>query len=225
MYATLLPAGTATGTFMDALQASTRFGPGGRPSEGWVKDAITDEIEDTKNPYLAQLAHRAKAQLADQGDGNHFAFVGSLAVTPALSAQLRAKGQAALADALTGRDIVDVLVTHHGSRDLGAQVYKRGIATAVAQTKRMSPDTPPHQAWIDPATDDGVSYWEALQYVARWTKRNHQSTRARWCGSASRRSPHSATSTTSSGSGATCIFTARARHRLGQMTQATRCLA
>ena len=33
MYATLMPPGTATRTFMDALQASTRFGPGGRKAD------------------------------------------------------------------------------------------------------------------------------------------------------------------------------------------------
>jgi tRNA-splicing ligase RtcB (3'-phosphate/5'-hydroxy nucleic acid ligase) len=179
MYATLMPGGTATATFMDALHASTRFGPGGRPAEDRVEDPITDEIEGTKNPYLAQLADRAKAQLADQGDGNHFAFFGCLAVTAGLIADLRAKGQASIADAIQGREMVDALVTHHGSRDLGAQVYKRGMVTAVAQTKRVSPDTPPHQAWIDPATEEGAAYWDALQYVARWTKRNHQLIHAR----------------------------------------------
>ena len=179
MYATLMPPGTATRTFMDALQASTRFGPGGRKADERVEDPITDELEGTRNPYLAQLADRAKAQLADQGDGNHFGFFGSLAVTPSLIAELRQKGQTALAGSLANQTTVDVLVTHHGSRDLGAQVYKRGLATAVAQTKRISPDTPAHQAWIDPDSDDGVAYWAALQYVARWTRRNHQLIHAR----------------------------------------------
>ena len=174
MYATVFDDGVDTRAFMDALQASTRFGPGGRQPEHQVADPITDEIEDTRNPYLAQLASRAKAQLADQGDGNHFAYLGAMTVTPALAESLHTNGQPALATALAGKSKVSVLVTHHGSRDLGAQVYKRGITTAMGHTSRLSPDTPAHQAWIDPDTEEGRLYWEALQYVGRWTKRNHQ---------------------------------------------------
>ena len=174
MYASVLPTGTPVGAVMDALQATTRFGPGGRAPDQQIADPITDEIEATRNPFLAQLAGRAKAQLCDQGDGNHFAFLGELAVTPALRATLEAHGQTALAAALAGRDRADIIVTHHGSRDLGAQVYKRGLAEAVKHTARVSPETPSHQAWLDPDSDQGAAYWEALQYVARWTKRNHQ---------------------------------------------------
>lgn len=174
MYATVFPPGTATGAFMDAVKASTRFGPGGRRPEEQIPDPITDEIEATRNPFLTQLAARAKAQLCDQGDGNHFAYFGTMEVTPALQQSLMANGQSGLAAALDGHTAVDVLVTHHGSRDLGAQVYKRGIDAALRHTAHVSPDTPPQQAWLDPETETGAAYWEALQYVARWTKRNHQ---------------------------------------------------
>ncbi len=174
MYATVFPAGAATGTFMDALKATTRFGPGGRAPDDWIADPITADIETTRNPFLSQLAGRAKAQLCDQGDGNHFAYLGALDVTPTLKVSLSQNGQPALAAALDGRETVDVLVTHHGSRDLGAQVYKRGIEAAVRHTKDVSPDTPQQQAWLDPESEIGAAYWDALQYVARWTKRNHQ---------------------------------------------------
>jgi len=174
MYASVFLPGTTTPAFMDALVASTRFGPGGRPQDQWVADPITDEIETTKNPFLTQLAGRAKAQLADQGDGNHFAYFGAMSVTPELTAKLAASGQADLAHALAGHSDVDVLVTHHGSRDLGAQVYKRGLAAAMAHVKDIAPYTPAHQAWLDADSDQGAAYWEALQYVARWTRRNHQ---------------------------------------------------
>lgn len=174
MYATVIPKGTATRAFMDAVVASTRFGPGARPQEQWIADAITDEIDGSKNPFLSQLAGRAKAQLADQGDGNHFAFFGAMAVTPELTGRLAAAGQAQLAAALGTDGEVDVLVTHHGSRDLGAQVYKRGLAAAVEHVAEVAPDTPPHQAWLDADSEQGAAYWDALQYVARWTRRNHR---------------------------------------------------
>ena len=174
MYATVFPDGVATSDFMDAVKAVTRFGPGGRKPEDRVADAITDAIEATRNPFLAQLADRAKAQLCDQGDGNHFAYLGALDVSPGMTLALASNGQAALANAIGNRRTVNVLVTHHGSRDLGAQVYKRGLAEAMRHTQAVSPDTPQHQAWLDPDSDLGAAYWEALQYVARWTKRNHQ---------------------------------------------------
>ncbi len=174
MYATVFPEGVDTGAFMDALMASTRFGPGGRAPEDQIGDPITDDIEETRNPFLTGLVGRAKAQLCDQGDGNHFAFLGSLEVSDALVATLAKTGQGGLAGALRGSARVNVLVTHHGSRDLGAQVYKRGLAAAVQHTKPISPETPPHQAWLDPESDTGAAYWGALDYVARWTRRNHQ---------------------------------------------------
>lgn len=174
MYATVFPEGVATSTFMDALKATTRFGPGGRAPADQIADPITDEVEETRNPFLQGLAGRAKAQLCDQGDGNHFAFLGGLDVTKTLVAKLASNGQADLAKSLEGSKRVNVLVTHHGSRDLGAQVYKRGIAAAVQHTKVVSPETGQHQAWIDPDSELGAAYWEALGYVARWTRRNHQ---------------------------------------------------
>lgn len=174
MQVSLYETGTATGTFLDAVGASTRFGPGGRRPEARVADPITDELAGTRNPFLKGLEGRAAAQLADQGDGNHFAYLGHLRPGAALAARLRDAGQGALADALEGREEVLALVTHHGSRDLGAQVYKRGLEAATAWTRRVSPDTPPHQAWLDPDSDEGAAYWAALGYVARWTKRNHE---------------------------------------------------
>jgi len=174
MYATVFAEGVETAAFMDALHASTRFGPGGRAAAEQVADPITEEIEGTDNPYLQGLVGRAKAQLADQGDGNHFAYLGSLEVTASLVAKLRERGQPALAGALGKATRLNVLVTHHGSRDLGAQVYKRGLAAAVQHTKTVSPETPPHQAWLDPDSEAGHAYWQALAYVARWARRNHQ---------------------------------------------------
>jgi len=174
MYATVFADDVATGAFMEGLKASTRFGPGGRAPDDQIPDAITDEIEETRNPFLKGLAGRAKAQLCDQGDGNHFAFLGSLEVTPVLVQKLSENGQTALAGALGSARRVNVLVTHHGSRDLGAQVYKRGMAAAIQHTKLVAPQIKPHQAWLDPESDDGSAYWDALEYVARWTKRNHQ---------------------------------------------------
>ena len=166
--------------FLNKVFASTRFGPGGRLPERRIADPITDEIEKTRNPFLMGLVDRAKAQLADQGDGNHFAYLGRLTVTREMTRKLGYAGHASLQWALDAeldgiRSVsLLALVTHHGSRDLGAQVYKRGQEAAVQHTREVSPDTPANQAWLDPGDGSGANYWDALDYVRRWTKRNHE---------------------------------------------------
>jgi RNA-splicing ligase RtcB len=131
---------------LDAVQRVTHFGAGGRqePLEvRWLKD-LSD------NPYLMGLENFARYHFGTQGDGNHFAFVG----------HLKSTGQLAL-------------VTHHGSRGLGAQLYKRGMATAKKHTAIHAPKVPSHNAWIDANSQEGRDYWDALQRVRIWTRESH----------------------------------------------------
>ena len=133
---------------MDAIFAETHFGPGGRKEQVLDSHPLLEQLLNSTNPFLDGLFLAGSHHLATQGDGNHFFFLGSI----------------------HGRK---ALVTHHGSRGLGAQVYKRGQAAAIKHTKKVSPQTPPHQAWLDPDSDEGVLYWQALQFVAKWTELNH----------------------------------------------------
>lgn len=133
---------------LDAVQSVTHFGPGGRkdpitPSFTWMQDFES-------NPYLKGLENFAVGHFASQGDGNHFAFVG----------HLKSGGQLCL-------------VTHHGSRGLGAQLYKRGMAVAQKHTAIVAPRVPRHNAWIKGDSDTGRDYWDALQTVRKWTRASH----------------------------------------------------
>ena len=92
----------------------------------------------------------ASKHFGTQGDGNHFFYVGRVTST----------GQVAL-------------VTHHGSRKPGALLYKAGMDLAESHRRRLSPETPAHNAWIPSETDDGRDYWAALQLMRTWTKKNH----------------------------------------------------
>lgn len=136
------------GTVLDGVQAVTHFGPGAR------RDPIEPPVElmrrISENPFLRGLEAPARLGFATQGDGNHFAFVGTLA-----SADRPA------------------LVTHHGSRSLGALLYKRGMAVARKHTAIHARRVPAHSAWIDAESVDGRAYWEALQIVRAWTKASH----------------------------------------------------
>ncbi|MEL6967082.1 MAG: RtcB family protein [Pseudomonadota bacterium] len=133
---------------MQAVAAITHFGPGERDTALAMPHDLQADIED--QALLKPHAPVAAKHFGTQGDGNHFAYVGTLA----------SSGDT-------------VLVTHHGSRGLGARLYKTGMALAEKHRKAVSPETLKANAWIDPNTAEGEAYWRALQTVRAWTKANH----------------------------------------------------
>ena len=143
--------GAEPAAVLDAGSAITHFGPGGRGGEDRfaLPEALAAAIDAL--PF-AGLGDVARGHMGTQGDGNHFLYVG----------RLESSGQT-------------VLVTHHGSRGVGARLYKAGMAIAERHRRTLSPSTPKQNAWIPADTDDGRTYWEALQVVREWTRRNHES--------------------------------------------------
>lgn len=133
---------------LDAAFDLTHFGPGTRKDRWGMSDALVGRFRE--NRFLHDLVEMGHAGLGTQGDGNHFLHVG----------HLRSTGQPAI-------------VTHHGSRGVGAMLYKRGMAAAKKHTAIVSPRTPGQAAWIDADSDVGRDYWEALQIIRLWTKENH----------------------------------------------------
>lgn len=133
---------------LDAVQAVTHFGPGGRRSPEGMPDDVATAVAG--NPFLSDLMGKAVGDFGSQGDGNHFAYVG----------RLRSSGMPAL-------------VTHHGSRGLGASLYKKGVGVAQRHTASVAPTVPRHNAWIKADSADGVAYWAALQIVRAWTRESH----------------------------------------------------
>jgi RNA-splicing ligase RtcB len=135
---------------LDAGMKVTHFGAGGRTHTQGMEPPDALLAEFARNKFLALTTEAAARHFGTQGDGNHFFFVGRLAST----------GQVAL-------------VTHHGSRKPGALLYKAGLDMAERCRQRLSPETPPHNAWIPYETDEGRAYWDALQLIRTWTKKNH----------------------------------------------------
>lgn len=138
-------------TILDTAHSITHFGGGGRArgSEFRLPSELSEKIK--QNDYLKNFMTIAISHLGTQGDGNHFLFVG------------RSKN--------TGDTM---MVTHHGSRGFGANLYKKGMETAEHFRKEISPKTDPKNAWIPYETEEGKIYWEALQIVREWTKLNHE---------------------------------------------------
>lgn len=133
---------------LDGIHAVTHFGPGGRDDFSAIPQSLRHQIAE--NPFTKPHLQNAFSDMGTQGDGNHFAFVGTLKST----------GQTAL-------------VTHHGSRGFGARVYKAGMRVAEKTRRKVSPETPKQNAWIEADSQEGHGYWEALQIVREWTKENH----------------------------------------------------
>lgn len=171
MYATFYKSNIANlSVHLDKLRGVTRFGVGGRKKSGWVHHRVLNE-DVWSNSFLKGLEEYAAKHMADQGDGNHFAYIGTVKCTAELLSALNTED----ANLLQLGETYNVLVTHHGSRGLGAQVYKRGLQAAINHTAKVAKDIPDAAAWIDATSDDGKAYWEALEYVERWTIANHES--------------------------------------------------
>ncbi|WGD35884.1 RtcB family protein [Olleya sp. YS] len=138
---------------LDAAHASTHFGPGGRDRN--IQFRFPKELLNAfeSNFFLKdkQMIQIARTHLGTQGDGNHFLFVGT--------------------SKKTGHTM---MVTHHGSRGPGARLYDKGMKVAERFRKDLSPETKKQNAWIPYDTEEGQSYWDALQIIRDWTKKNHE---------------------------------------------------
>ena len=179
MFATFYEPRAGVAAELDALTGATRFGPGHRHLDLLVDDPVHDE-DVWDNPFLTGLRDRARLHMADQGDGNHFAYLGEIDASEEMTAMLRLTGHVELAAALGGGRRFRVLVTHHGSRGLGAHVFKRGQIAALKHTAKQTPGVPEAAAWLDARSGDGPAYHEALRYVAMWTAANHRSIHRRF---------------------------------------------
>lgn len=135
---------------LDAAHSITHFGGGGRPEFSELPRDLEEQLRQNRFLNSERSLTLAKSHLGTQGDGNHFLFVG------------RSRN--------TGETI---MVTHHGSRGLGASLYSYGMKVAETIRLDLAPTTLPKNAWIPFDTDEGRAYWQALQLVRDWTKLNH----------------------------------------------------
>ena len=138
---------------LDAAHEHTHFGPGGRDRATQFRfpSELLEAFESNTFLNDKQMIQAARAHLGTQGDGNHFLFVG------------KSKN--------TGDTM---MVTHHGSRGPGARLYDKGMKVAERFRKEISPKTLKQNAWIPYETEEGENYWEALQIIRDWTKKNHE---------------------------------------------------
>jgi RNA-splicing ligase RtcB len=137
-------------TVLDMAHSVTHFGGGGRTEFSTLPKLLETQLKQNRFLNSERSLNFARTHLATQGDGNHFLFVG--------------------VSRKTGETM---MVTHHGSRGLGANLYTQGMKVAEYFRKEISPATAEKNAWIPFDTDEGKAYWEALQLVREWTRLNH----------------------------------------------------
>lgn len=137
---------------LDRAMEKTHFGAGGRKEPLQVVGSYRIREEAKNNMFLngERVQKMIINHMGTQGDGNHFLFVG----------KLRSTGET-------------WLVTHHGSRGVGAMLYKKGMKVAEKFRRKISPNTHKNNAFIPYGSDEGRAYWRALQLVREWTYLNH----------------------------------------------------
>jgi len=137
---------------LDQAQQITHFGFGGREKDKQFQMTDTLRKAFLANPMLKEerLVQVAQQHMGTQGDGNHFLFVGR--------------------SQKTGNTM---MVTHHGSRGVGAILFKKAMKIAERFRKEISKETLRQNAWIPFDTEEGQQYWNALQTIREWTKQNH----------------------------------------------------
>lgn len=138
---------------LDAAHSVTHFGPGGRGRDTQFRfpKELLEAFEGNRLLSDKDMIQSARKFLGTQGDGNHFLYVGT--------------------SKKTGNTM---LITHHGSRGPGATLFKRGMRIAERYRQELSPQTLKYNAWIPADTEDGKTYWDALQVIRQWTKANHE---------------------------------------------------
>jgi tRNA-splicing ligase RtcB (3'-phosphate/5'-hydroxy nucleic acid ligase) len=137
-------------TVLDMAHSITHFGGGGRLEYSNLPKGFEEILLENRFLNSDRSLNFAKSHLGTQGDGNHFLFVG-----------------------ISNKTGETMMVTHHGSRELGANLYTQGMKLAEYFRKEISPKTSEKNAWIPFDSEEGKAYWEALQLVREWTKLNH----------------------------------------------------
>lgn len=141
-----------------ALRNHTHFG-----MEGGLDVRQEHEILDSplfgQIPFLKPLRSKAVRQLGTSGSGNHFVEFGEIELAENNSLGLPGKKYAAL-------------LSHSGSRGLGAAIAKR--YTQVAMNTCKLPRHMQQLAWLDLNSEAGQEYWLTMTLAGDYAKACHE---------------------------------------------------
>jgi len=151
--------------FRNALRFNTRFGIGndGEWSRSDQRDhPLLDDPRWRELPILRRQYDKAVRQLGTSGTSNHFAEWAALEVLEDIPQLGLKAGESRL-----------VLVTHSGSRGVGATIAQEYTRIAKAKQPNL-PKQYQELAWLDLDSEAGQEYWLAMQVAGDFASANHQ---------------------------------------------------
>lgn len=143
--------------FKQALEEHTDFG-----SKSKKKHSYDHEVLENKAfrefDFLRQLHNKAYIQLGSSGSGNHFVEFGIVELNKENCFNLP-----------TGQYLG--LLTHSGSRGLGATIAQR--YTKIAMDNCKLPREVSQLAWLNADSSEGQEYWMAMNLAGEYAKACH----------------------------------------------------
>ncbi len=150
--------------FQRELVDNTLFGAG-REFATKTEHEVLDRKEFTEINFLKPLQHKALKQLGSSGSGNHFVEFGKVEITSNDNTFNLPIGN------YVG------LLTHSGSRGLGANIANHYTQIAMQQT--VLPREAKHLAWMSLDTEEGMEYWLAMNLAGDYASACHHTIHAK----------------------------------------------
>lgn len=144
--------------YVQMLQDHTKFGSY-EVHKKHLDNPIFERDEFSMIPMVKKLKDKAFKQLGSSGGGNHFVEFGVVDVQDEENEFKVPVGQ-----------YIGVL-SHSGSRGLGANIAKHYTKLAMQQTPL--PGEAKHLAWLDLNTHDGQEYWLAMNLAGDYASACH----------------------------------------------------
>ncbi|WP_248724444.1 RtcB family protein [Seonamhaeicola sp. ML3] len=144
--------------YVQMLQDHTKFGSY-ETHKQHVDNPIFEREEFRNIPMVKKLKDKAYKQLGSSGGGNHFVEFGIIKIQDEHNEFNIPVGE-----------YVGVL-SHSGSRGLGANIAKHYTKLAMQQTPL--PNEAKHLAWLDLNTHDGQEYWLAMNLAGDYASACH----------------------------------------------------
>ena len=139
------------------LEKNTRFGHTAfqKPKD----DPLFERSEFKEIPKVKELKHKAVKQIGSSGGGNHFVEFGLVKINE-FTDDLELEPGTYLA-----------LLSHSGSRGLGANIANHYTQLAMERTKL--PKKAKHLAWLDLDSEEGMEYWLAMNLAGDYASACH----------------------------------------------------